>query len=214
MSRTVTVFEEALFQSFSNCYHGAVASGCLFHYKKATYKTGILRNGLANLYYSNQEFKSWFQQLMNLPLLHSDKITVTYYLLNDSVQEIVHSGQKKITFFLNIMRYWLRKIGQMRLSVFQNDKRTTNDLGSFHSNLKRKFNSHNPNFWEFIKKINYVILFCEKDMERINNHLPIRRRSIKPLTLQRKFNEEILQNRLLIGEITPLNDLKSINTDY
>ena len=51
-------------------------------------------------------------------------------------------------------------------------------------------------------------------MERINNHLPIRRRSIKPLTLQRNFNEEILQNRLLIGDITPLNYLKSISTDY
>ena len=89
----------------------------------------------------------------------------------------------------------------MRLSVFQNEKRTTNDLESFHSNLKRKFKSHNPNFGDFIKKLNDVILSSEKDMEIINNHLPIRRRSIKPLTLQRKFNEEILQNRLLIGEI-------------
>ena len=79
MSGIVTDFEEALFQSVSNGFHGDVASGCLFHYKKATYKTGILRNGLANLYYSNQEFKSWFQQLMNLPILPSDKIIETYY---------------------------------------------------------------------------------------------------------------------------------------
>ena len=74
---------------------GAVASGCVFHYKKATYKAGILRNGLANLYYSNQEFKSWFQQLMNLPLLPSDKIIETYYLLKDSVPELLHSDIKK-----------------------------------------------------------------------------------------------------------------------
>ena len=102
----------------------------------------------------------------------------------------------------------------MRLSVFRNEKQTTNDLESFHANLKRKFESHNPNFWDFIKKLNDVILSSQKDMERINNHLPIRRNSIKPLTLQRKSNEEILQNRLLIGEITPLNYLKSISTDY
>ena len=215
VSGIVTDFEEALFQSFSNGFPGAVASGCLFHYKKATYKTGILRNGLANLYYSNQEFKSWFQQLMNLPLLPSDKIIETYYLLKDSVPELLHSDKKKITvFFTYYERYWLRKIGPMRLSVFRNEKRTTNDLESFHANLKRKFKSHNPNFWDFIKKLNDVILSSEKDMERINNHLPIRRNSIKPLTLQRKFNEEILQNRLLIGEITPLNYLKSISTDY
>ena len=80
-------------------YLGAVASGCLFHYKKATYKTGILRNGLANLYYSNQEFKSWLQQLMDLPLLPSDKIIETYYLLKDSVPELLHSDKKKITVF-------------------------------------------------------------------------------------------------------------------
>ena len=215
VSGIVTDFEEALFQSFSNGFPGAVASGCLFHYKKATYKTGILRNGLANLYYSNQEFKSWFQQLMNLPLLPSDKIIETYYLLKDSVPELLHSDKKKITvFFTYYERYWLRKIGPMRLSVFRNEKRTTNDLESFHANLKRKFKSHNPNFWDFIKKLNDVILSSEKDMERINNHLPIRRNSIKPLTLQRKFNEEILRNRLLIGEITPLNYLKSISTDY
>ena len=102
----------------------------------------------------------------------------------------------------------------MRLPVFQNEKRTTNDLISFHSNLKRKFNSHNPDFFDFIKKLNDVILSSEMDMERIKNHLPIRRSSIKPLTLQRKFNEEILQNRLLFGEITPLNYLKSFSTEY
>ena len=126
MSGIVTDFEEALFQSFSNGFPGAVASGCLFHYKKATYKTGILRNGLANLYYSNQEFKSWFQQLMNLPLLPSDKIIETYYLLKDSVPELLHSDKKKITvFFTYYERYWLRKIGPMRLSVFRNEKRKT-----------------------------------------------------------------------------------------
>ena len=75
VSGIVTDFDEALFQSFSNGFPGAVASGCLFHFKNATYKTRLLRNGLANLYYTNQEFKSWFQQLMNLPLLPSDKIT-------------------------------------------------------------------------------------------------------------------------------------------
>ena len=59
-----------------------------------------------------------------------------------------------------------------------------------------------------------MTLSSEKDMERINNHLPIRRSSIKPLILQIKFNEEILQNRLLIGEITPLNYLQSISPYY
>ena len=103
VSGIVTDFEEALFQSFSNGFPGAVATRCLFHYKKATYKTGILRNGLANLYYSNQEFKSWFQQLMNLPLLHSDKITETLFTQRFST-ELLHSDKKKMTVFLHIMR--------------------------------------------------------------------------------------------------------------
>ena len=47
-------------------------------------------------------------------------------------------------------------------------------------------------------------------MERINNGLPIRRNSTKPLTLHRKLTLEILQRRLLSGEITPSNYVKNI----
>ena len=44
-------------------------------------------------------------------------------------------------------------------------------------------------------------------MERIINGLPIRRNSIKPSTLQRNLTLEILQKKLLIGKITPINYL-------
>ena len=50
VSDIITDFEEALFQSFSSGFPEADGSGCLFHFKKATYQTGILKNGLANVY--------------------------------------------------------------------------------------------------------------------------------------------------------------------
>ena len=61
-------------------------------------------------------------------------------------------------------RFWLEQIGPSRLSIFQNDKRTKNDLESFHAKLKRKFCLHNPNYWSFITKMNQVIKTTEKDI--------------------------------------------------
>ena len=143
---------------------------------------------------------------MNLSLLTSGKICETYYLLKDTKPELLHSDTERVrNLFRYYEKYWLRKIGPIRLSVFQKEKLTTNDLESLHANLKRKFKSHNPNFWEFINKLNEIILSTEKDMERIINGLPIRRSSIKSSTLQRNLTLEIFQRKLLIGEITPLN---------
>ena len=84
---------------------------------------------------------------MNLPLLPSGKIIETYYLLKDTKPELLHSDNERVrNLFRYYEKYWLRKIGPIRLSVFQKEKRTTNDLEIFHANLKRKFKSHNPNF--------------------------------------------------------------------
>ena len=79
---------------------------------------------------------------------------------------------------------------------FLNSKRKNGQqmtLESFHTNLILKFISHGPNFWDFINKLNEIILSPEKDMERINNGLPIGRNSIKPSTLQRNLILEILK---------------------
>ena len=127
MSEIVTDFEEALFQSFSTGFPDADASGCLFHHKKATYKTAILKNGLSHLYSCNKQFNSWFQQLINLPLLPSSKIIETYYLLKEAKLELLHSDNKRvIKLFRHYEKYWLRKIGPVRLSVFKK-KKTNNE---------------------------------------------------------------------------------------
>ena len=79
-SRIIADLEEAMFQAFPTGFPEPPASGCLFHYKKATYKTGILKNGLSRLFASNEQFNTWAQHLMNLPLLHSDEIMDKFYL--------------------------------------------------------------------------------------------------------------------------------------
>ena len=89
------------------------------------------------------------------------------------IPESENEKMKKLLKYYQI--YWLEQIGSSRLSVFQNNKPTTNDLESFHANLKRKFCSHNANYWNLVKKMNKVIKTTEKDMERIDNNIPIRR---------------------------------------
>ncbi|KAI6648195.1 hypothetical protein LOD99_12004 [Oopsacas minuta] len=110
-------------------------------------------------------------------------------------------------------RYWLGQVGPSRLSVFHTEIRTTNDLESFHANLKRKFKSHNPNYWDFIKNLNKVIQTTEKDIERIDNHVPIRRKK-RPVTIQKEKYIDALQQQLINGDITPNNYLKTITHQY
>ena len=76
---------------------------------------------------------------MCLPLLLSSKI-VEMYEYQLVKPELPQTENDKVTKLLKYFeRYWLEQIGPSRLSVFQNEKRTTNDLESFHANLKRKF---------------------------------------------------------------------------
>ena len=215
VSDIITDFEEALFQSFSSAFPEADGSGCLFHYKKATYQTGILKNGLANLYSCDEQFRCWVQLLMNLPLLPSEKIVETYHLVKDSKPELFPSDIEKVDKFLRYYeRYWLRQVGSSRLSVFNKEKRTTNDLESFHANLKRKFKSHTPNFWEFIQKLNAVIVSTAKDMERIDGGLSIQRNCSRPKTIQRNRIIEVFQGQSLNGKITCLDFLKRVGLSF
>ena len=99
---------------------------------------------------------------MNLSLLPSENILETYNLVKDLNPESLPLDIGKVDKFLRYyqryyQRYYLRHVGSFRLSVFQNEKRT-NDLDSFHANLKRKFKPHSPNFLEFIKKLNTMLI--------------------------------------------------------
>ena len=97
-----------------------------------------------------------------------------YDYLKSVKLELPRSENDKVTKLLRYYkRYWLKQIGLSRISVFQNEKRTTNDLESFHASLKRKFKSHSPNYWNFITNLNKIITTTEKDMERIDNNLSI-----------------------------------------
>lgn len=62
--------------------------------------------------------------------------------------------------------------------------------------------------------MNSLILATEKDMESIDHCLPIRRNSLRPLTIQRRITIEIFQQRLLGGEITCLEYLKNISYSF
>ena len=110
-------------------------------------------------------------------------------------------------------RYLLEQIGSSRLYVFQNDKRTTNALESFHANLKRKFCSYKPNYWNFVKKMKKVIKTTEKDMERIDKQIPIRRSPL-PIALHRYQLNHELQGKLIRGEINSIDYLESIRYQY
>ena len=138
---------------------------------------------------------------MCLPLLPSDRIIEMFNYLKMNRPDIPESENEKMKKLLkHYQRYWSEQIGSSRLSVFQNNKSTTNDLESFHANLERKFCSHKANYWNLVKKMNKVIKATEKDMERIDNNITIRR-TPSLIALHKKQVIYELQGKLIRGEI-------------
>lgn len=63
--------------------------------------------------------------------------------------------------FLLFFNFWLRDNMLENLSVFNQYRRTNNNIESFHSNLKQTFQVNHPNLWvvlgKIIQKEEYVI---------------------------------------------------------
>jgi len=63
--------------------------------------------------------------------------------------------------FLLFFSFWLRDNMLENLSVFNQYRRTNNNIESFHSNLKQTFQVNHPNLWvvlgKIIQKEEYVI---------------------------------------------------------
>ena len=59
-------------------------------------------------------------------------------MLKDSKPELQQLDNDRVEKLLRYYeRYWLRQVKPLRLSVFQKEKRTTNDLESFYAKLKQ-----------------------------------------------------------------------------
>ena len=61
--------------------------------------------------------------------------------------------------------------------------------------------------------LNKVIQTTEKDIERIDNHVLIRRRK-RPVTIQKEKYIDALQKQIINGDITPQMYLKTISYQY
>ena len=113
-------------------------SGCIFHHSEALNRTGILKNGLTSLYIQNQDFRQWIELLMCLPLIPPDHMVHMFDCLKQDKPLLMQTENENVMKLLRYYeRYWLGQVGPSRLSVFQVEKRTTNDLESFHANLKK-----------------------------------------------------------------------------
>ena len=74
--------EDALFHALSLNYPDVRAVGCMFHHDQALYKTGILKNGLSDLYLTNRELRNWAELLLPLPYFRQTKLLIFNNTLN------------------------------------------------------------------------------------------------------------------------------------
>ena len=111
----MTDYERALFSSLSSGFPNATVSGCKFSSRPSTIKAGILKNGLATLYTSHQEFRKWAEILMCLPLLPSDKIIEMFNYLKHKIPDLPLPENEKVKKLLRYYeRFWLEQIGPAR----------------------------------------------------------------------------------------------------
>ena len=110
----MTDYEAALFHALSVNYPHVKAVGCKFYYDQAVYKTGILKNGLSDLYILNPEFRNWAELLLSLPLLPSNKIADIYHYIKHERPILSQLDDEKFRYY---EKYWLGQIGASRISV-------------------------------------------------------------------------------------------------
>ena len=99
----MTDYEDALFHALSVNYPNVRAVGCMFHHDQALYKTGILKNGLSDLYLTNREFRNWAELLLSLPLLPSNKIVDIYQYLKHKKPILSQIDDEKLA---KLFRYY------------------------------------------------------------------------------------------------------------
>ena len=189
-----------------------VMSGCQFHFSQSIYRR-IKKLKLVPLYRRSQNFRQWARLVMGLPLVPQEQLVATYkeHLERETFPECVSTEPAKVRALKKyVSQHWLHSKVTDRLSVYHLQRRTSNEVESFHRWLRVHIPpvSSRSNFWTFVEKLNAFIDEVDISIDCLKNGLPLRRNKSKA----RRDAEEMLEQlkaRLELKEITTLEYLKA-----
>ncbi len=104
-----------------------------------------------------EDQKRWLRHILAIPFLPANNmiVTVETHLTPNAFfaeSQLEPDEQNKIGhLFSYVCRFWLRRVGPAKLSVYDSRRRTNNDVESYHRNLGRRLSIHS-NVWTFLGK--------------------------------------------------------------
>ncbi|XP_060855411.1 uncharacterized protein LOC132933098 [Metopolophium dirhodum] len=150
---TITIdFETALRNVFSDVYPEATVSSCWFHFVQSLLKN-IKKMGYSNHVQQHREAKMCLRMCAVLALLPAHQI-------EQGFQDIkMHAQNNSVLiprFFTYFTSFWLTRKGPESFSVYNQPRRTNNNVESFHSNLKQTFQVSHPNLWRMLDHLKNI----------------------------------------------------------
>ncbi len=198
-------FETASRNAVLAKWPAVVLRGCFFHFSQAVMRQ-LKKIGLTKMYKQNVNFRRWAKSIMCLPLLPADKIQEAFVSLESVI--FADEVEKVNAFKAYVRRQWVDGTPAQQISVFGAKTTTNNAAESWHSWIKKSIMSHRPNIWSFISKVNNFIADIELDLQRQQNGLQISR-GPKANVLKNVEHRRKLENKLIEGELTPIQFLQS-----
>ena len=134
-------FEAALCLAAKLVYPEARVVGCWLHYASASFKE-MNRRGLVKHMLGNKKVERILRRVLCLPILPASKIVDQVDMLYSSSIEQVEDEEAKVllrSFFDEyVIRFWIKKIGPARLSVFGCGQKTNNGTEVLHAQMQAK----------------------------------------------------------------------------
>ena len=209
-TRAITDFEPAIARALEINFPEITVHGCSFHFAQ-TIHGQIKKTGLIRLFHRDQKFRQWACKVMALPLLPEDQLAQVYG--DELAKESFSCARDEKTAIVELKKYikrrWIRKVRPAKLSVFEVQRRTNNDLESFHRWLRRCIPAAGAkcNVWTFVDRLNALMEEVDTDFERLSNGLKVRRPKSK-VRREAEAKLQELKQALAEGRISAIEFLE------
>ena len=142
----VSDFETGLLTSVKQVFPAAKHRGCYFHFCQAVIRN-LGRHSVRELYMTDADFNLYVRKLLALAFLPPAIVRINSGPIISHIVRTWPSARPFVTYF---SRQWFDQCPPHFWSVYGIQRRTNNDLESWHMRFNRRVGRYHPNLWQFI----------------------------------------------------------------
>lgn len=143
-------------KAIKNKYPRAKLYGCLFHFAQAVRRNATKIEGFVEFLRENVAASSVYYRLMYLPLLPSNCIVAVFETLCKKAELIDRARFEPFIKYYN--RQWITKEGARKISVFDNEIRTTSGAEGYNRSLGAYCHKKGSFIWLVVSIRNQVFM--------------------------------------------------------